>query len=511
MPETPQELIRVAVGAAVAGFALGALATYQFGPQKRRKPKRVFTLPTSYIDIPDREPLKTGEDPDKFEIVEIEHLGKFFEGAAVKNLMHSVGGVGEYNQFIGMDQGIQVDVIVKESSIPRQLAYVRAGPREVLHFDASRVTAAIVTCGGLCPGLNNVIRGITKTLMFQYKCKRIIGVKGGFDGFVRDDYMELTREVIKGIQNKGGTILGTSRGGFDLDGIMRFVEKHEVDHLYVIGGDGTHRGAYKVFEEAQKRGLALAVGGIPKTIDNDIDLIDRTFGFQTSVEAAQAAIRSAKTEAQSNMPNGIGLVKLMGRHAGFLASHSTLSSGDVDLCLIPEEPIDLAGCVAHLENIIAAKGHAVVVVAEGAGEEICKDFTNGAVDKSGNRALPPVGDVLSKHFKDHFKTKGMEVTLKYIDPSYTVRACPANAADGLYCMMLAQNVVHGCMAGYTGFTVGLVNNRMVLIPIPLLVQGSPRVLNPNGRTWERVLTETGQLKSKVKKQQTKHDNVTILK
>ena len=281
------------------------------------------------------------------------------------------------------------------------------------------------------------------------------------------------------------------------------MEKHNVDQLYVIGGDGTHRGAYKVFEEAQRRGLALAVGGIPKTIDNDIDLIDRTFGFQTSVEAAQQAIRAAKTEAQSNMPNGIGLVKLMGRHAGFLASHATLSSGDVDLCLIPEEPIDLEGCVSHLEAIIAAKGHAVVVVAEGAGEEICKDFTSGAVDKSGNRALPPVGDVLSKHFKEYFKTKGMEITLKYIDPSYTVRACPANAADGLYCMMLAQNVVHGCMAGYTGFTVGLVNNRMVLLPIPMLVANSPRVLNPNGRTWERVLTETGHLKSKVKSKQGK--------
>ena len=293
--------------------------------------------------------------------------------------------------------------------------------------------------------------------------------------------------------------------------LFRFVEKHGVDQLYVIGGDGTHRGAYKVFEEAQRRGLALAVGGIPKTIDNDIDLIDRTFGFQTSVEAAQSAIRSAKTEAQSNMPNGIGMVKLMGRHAGFLASHATLSSGDVDLCLIPEEPIDLAGCTSHLETIISQKGHAVVVVAEGAGEEICKDFTGGAVDKSGNRALPPVGDVLSKHFKDHFKSKGKEVTLKYIDPSYIVRACPANAADGLYCMMLAQNVVHGCMAGYTGFTVGLVNNRMVLIPIPMLVQGSPRVLNPNGRTWERVLTETGQLKSKVKSKQGKAENVAILK
>ena len=200
----------------------------------------------------------------------------------------------------------------------------------------------------------------------------------------------------------------------------------------------------------------------------------------------------------SNKPNGIGVVKLMGRYSGFLASHACLSSGDVDLCLIPEEPIDLDACMKHVKHIVSQKGHAVVVVAEGAGAEICTDFHAG-VDKSGNPDKPPIGEVLTKELKNYFKSNDMDITLKYIDPSYTVRACPANASDGVYCMMLSQNVVHGCMAGYTGFTVGLVNNRMVLIPIPMLVKGSPRTMNPNGRTWERVLTETGQPKSKMAK------------
>jgi len=433
-------------------------------------------LKPNSLDIPD------------YEIMKLDNLNEIFVGANVENQCC-------YNQFIGADQGIAVDTIITNSQVPRPLAYVRAGPRAILYFDPEQVIPAIVTCGGLCPGLNNVIRGITKTLVMQYKVKKIMGVIGGFNGFVKDEWIELTRDSVRGIHHLGGTVLGTSRGGFDLDGIMRFIERHGVNHLYVIGGDGTHRGAYKVFQEAQRRGIPLAVGGIPKTIDNDIDLIDRTFGFSTSVEAAQLAIRSAKVEAMSNRPNGIGVVKLMGRHSGFLTSHACLSSGDANLCLIPEEAIDLPVILEHVEAVLKRQGHVVIVVAEGAGEEICADFNSGAVDKSGNRALPPIGEVLTKHIKDYFAQRGREYTLKYIDPSYTVRACPANASDGLYCLMLAQNVVHGCMAGYTGFTVGLVNNRMVLLPIPQLCENSPRFMNPNGRTWERVLTETGQPKA----------------
>ena len=233
--------------------------------------------------------------------------------------------------------------------------------------------------------------------------------------------------------------------------------------------------------------------GIPKTIDNDVDLIDRSFGFQTSVEAAQAAIRSAKTEAICNLPNGIGVVKLMGRSAGFIAVHATLASGDVDLCLVPEVPIVLEGergCLPHLVQRVQQKGHAVVVVAEGAGEELLGQ--NEEKDASGNKKLPAIGEFLKEKIVTFFKSQGLPSTVKYIDPSYMVRSVPANAADSIYCSLLAQNAVHGAMAGFTQFTVGLCNNRLVYLPIPLVVATSPRVMDPVGRTWERVLSVTRQ-------------------
>jgi 6-phosphofructokinase 1 len=235
------------------------------------------------------------------------------------------------------------------------------------------------------------------------------------------------------------------------------------------------------------------VAGIPKTIDNDIDYIDHSFGFSSAVEAAQAAIRSAKTEAVCNLPNGIGIVKLMGRSAGFIAAHATMASGDVDLCLVPEVPLVLdgpTGCLPHLMRRVKQQGYAVVVVAEGAGEELLG--SSAEKDAGGNKKLPPIGEYMKKVIEEYFVQHGDVATVKYIDPSYMVRSVPANAADSLYCMQLAQNAVHGAMAGYTGFSVGLCNNRMVWLPIPELVATSPRSMNACGRTWERVLALTRQ-------------------
>lgn len=323
----------------------------------------------------------------------------------------------------------------------------------------------------------------------------VYGIRGGFSGF-HDAHrlpIMLTPERVDQIHHEGGTILGSSRGGFDIDKIIHFLEEKQICQLYIIGGDGTHRGANKIGEECLKRGLNIAVVGIPKTIDNDVDLIDRSFGFQTSVEAAQAAIRSAKTEAICNLPNGIGVVKLMGRSAGFIAVHATLASGDVDLCLIPEVPIVLEGergCLPHLAQRVQQKGHAVVVVAEGAGEELLGQ--SAEKDASGNKKLPAIGQFLKEKIGVYFKSQGQPSTVKYIDPSYMVRSVPANAADSIYCSLLAQNAVHGAMAGFTQFTVGLCNNRLVYLPIPLVVATSPRVMDPVGRTWERVLSVTRQ-------------------
>jgi 6-phosphofructokinase 1 len=287
--------------------------------------------------------------------------------------------------------------------------------------------------------------------------------------------------------------LGSSRGGFDIEKIRNFIHKHKINNLYVIGGDGTHRGAFRIHEDCMEHGMNVAVAGIPKTIDNDVDYIDHSFGFNSAVEAAQYAIRSAKTEAVCNLPNGIGIVKLMGRSAGFIAAHATMASSDVDLCLVPEVPTVLEGpngCLPHLMRRVKQQGYAVVVVAEGAGEEVLG--ISAETDASGNKKLPAIGEFMKQAVTDFFAKHGDVATVKYIDPSYTVRSVPANAADSLYCMQLAQNAVHGAMAGFTGFSVGLCNNRMVWLPIPELVATSPRSMNPRGRTWERVLALTRQ-------------------
>lgn len=439
----------------------------------------------------------------------------------------------EYNAWVGEQDFVLADVVNNQdynawvksktpgsaSSSQNVLAvraFPRAGPRGILHFEPTEVRAAIVNCGGLCPGLNNVIHNIVDTLAFTYGVETIYGIRGGYRGLSAaaslpdvavwqrmevagsgtvSEYepIMLTPKVVSQIHHDGGTFLGSARGGFDADAICRFLEEKRINQLYVIGGDGTHRGAYNLMNECVSRGLNVAVAGIPKTIDNDIGLIDHSFGFKSAVEAAQDALLAAKVEATGNMPNGIVVVKLMGRSAGFVAAYAVLGSGDVDLCLIPEVPIVMDGphgCLRHIEDVLARKGHVVVVTAEGAGEELLGQ--SAEVDSGGNRKLPDIGKYLTDVIKNHFGEMQKEVTVKYIEPTYMIRSVPANAQDSYECYLLASGAVHGSMAGYTGFSTGLMNNHSVLIPIPALVNASPRSMNPKGRTWERVTAMTGQ-------------------
>lgn len=398
-----------------------------------------------------------------------------------------------YNAFIPDDEAVLLD-IVRTKKMDTGKAFLRAGPRAEIVFRGSDVTAAIVTCGGLCPGLNDVIEELVKVLYYNYGCDVIYGIRNGYRGFWDPTYrpfMKLSPVTVDNINQRGGTILGASRGGFDIEKILNAVSEFGINHLYIIGGDGTHRGANKIAEEAIKRKLRLVVACIPKTIDNDIGVIDKSFGFDSAVAEAEKAIFSAVVESRCT-PLGIGIVQLMGREAGYIAAHATLSARQVDLCLVPEVPFPLYGdgIMLHLDKVMRSQGSAVIVVAEGAGSHLLT--ASGQKDESGNTVLPEIGHFLKEEIKKYFKSKKMNVSIKYHDPSYMIRSVSANAADSIYCTVLAQNAVHAAMAGYTGFTVGVVNNRTVILPIPVISATSPSYLNPTGRTWERVLTITQQ-------------------
>ena len=334
--------------------------------------------------------------------------------------------------------------------------------------------------------------------------KRVLGIRGGWWGFHKKENLppkELSVTSIDGVQHLGGTHLGSSRGGFDADKVLDFCIQWNVNLLFVIGGDGTHRGALAVAELARTKSMSISVAGIPKTIDNDIGLIDRSFGFETAVAEAKVAIKSAKIEA-SCAPNGIGIVKLMGRDSGYIAAHSTISShGDVDLLLIPELVLDInptspTNVFDWLDKVLQSKGHAVIVLSEGAGADILlnEQRTSQTTADGKQPKLPPIGEYMKRVIQQHFDSIEKEVTVKYIDPSYMIRSVPANAFDSMYALMLGQNAVHGAMAGYTSFSAGLINNRSVYIPITELLRVSPRGINPNGRTVDRIIAVTGQPK-----------------
>lgn len=368
----------------------------------------------------------------------------------------------------------------------------RAGPREKIYFKPEDVKAAIVTCGGLCPGLNDVIRQIVITLEI-YGVKKITGIPFGYRGFSDKGVAEmpLSRTVVQNIHLSGGSLLGVSRGGPSVSEIVDNMEEREINMLFVLGGNGTHAGANAIHDECRRRKLKVTVVGVPKTIDNDILLMDKTFGFDTAVEEAQRAINSAYIEAHSAY-RGIGIVKLMGRSSGYIAMHASLSSGQIDICLIPEVPFNLHGphgVLKHLKYLLDNKGSAVLCVAEGAGQNLVE--STNAKDASGNIILGDIGVHIQQETRKYFKEIGAPADVKYIDPTYMIRACRANASDAILCAVLGQNAVHGAFAGYSGITVGICNTHYVYFPIPEVI-AQPRLVDPNSRMWHRCLTSTGQ-------------------
>jgi len=366
-----------------------------------------------------------------------------------------------------------------------------AGPREKIYFDPSKLKCGIVTCGGLCPGLNDVIRAIVLSLHFHYGVQTVFGFRYGYEGLTyRNGHtpLELSPVVVNDIHQKGGTILGSSRGPQDVSDMVDTLERLNVGILFTIGGDGTLRGAQAINQEIARRNIKISVIGIPKTIDNDISNVQLSFGFETAVSEASKIINAANNEATGAW-NGIGLVKLMGRESGFIAAYATLATSEVNFCLVPEVPFSLDGLLSALKTRLENRRHAVIVVGEGAGQDLMRG--TGEMDASGNIRLGDIGIFLKERITSHFKKIGMAVTLKYIDPSYTIRSMPANPHDSVFCLLLGYNAVHAGMAGRTNMVVGFWKNEFTHVPIPMATFKRKRI-DPGGKLWSNVLSSTGQ-------------------
>lgn len=369
-----------------------------------------------------------------------------------------------------------------------------AGPRKKIFFDPAQTNCAIVTCGGLCPGFNDVIRAIVMQAHYRYGVRRIYGIPYGFEGLIPEyghAIVNLTPDAVANIHEFGGTWLGTSRGPQDVLRMVDRLQELNVNILFVIGGDGSQRGALAIEKEARRRGAKLAVVGVPKTIDNDMIYMDKSFGYETAAAEAVEAVHAAHTEARSAR-GGIGLVKLMGRHSGFIACAATIASGEVNAVLIPEVPFALDGPHGFLEVIrqrVVTRGHAVVIVAEGAGQEHLG--SSGETDASGNVRLGDIGHFLKDKITAHFKQCGTALTLKYIDPSYMIRSVPAMPQDRIYCMRLGQAAVHAGMAGKTGLIVARWHSVYVHVPISVATSAR-RTVDPGQDIWLSVLESTGQ-------------------
>ena len=425
----------------------------------------------------------------------IEELGKPSIQSPIQMSKVSGDGIANYvteEQFIRLGAAATLG---PQHPLKKSQVLECAGPREFIYFSPSHVHAGIVSCGGLCPGINDVIRAIVRCLWYRYGVTRISGIRYGYLGFLPEhqfDLMQLSPPVVDDIHKLGGTFLGSARGGgSEVEKIVDTMERLNLNMCFTIGGDGTQRGTVDIAEEIDKRRLKIAMIGIPKTVDNDFALIDRSFGFNTAVAKAVEVVTAAHMEAASAI-NGIGLVKVMGRDSGFIAAHTALASHEVNFVLIPEVPFNLEGYngfLLHLENRLKKRHHAVIVVAEGAMQD--QLLKEKKTDAGGNIKMADVGIYLRSRIINYFEEKGMEINLKYIDPSYAIRSAPANPGDSIYCERLGNAAAHAAMAGKTKLIIGLVNNEFVHLPIRSVITHRNKV-NPESALWRDTIDATHQ-------------------
>lgn len=376
--------------------------------------------------------------------------------------------------FVDMNTIVQKNIIYDRTETKQNKTdvYRKAGPTKKLFFNPKSVNAAILNAGGLCPGINNIVYDLVFSLEHVYNVNKIYGIKNGYTGIIRHNMLELNMDAIEGIQHQSGSFLGTSRGSFDPTLVLDYLQYRKIQQLFIIGGDGTHKGAFDLFEHAKKRKQTLSIACLPKTIDNDLPIIDKSFGFDTAVEAAKQAIMAAHSEARST-ENGIGIVKLMGRSCGWIAMYSSLASYNVDICMIPERNYDFERVIEYVDYKLNTQGHCVIVIAEGVDTNIKGVYVEEKND---------IGVWLRENIRNRFP----EACVKYIDPTYLIRALPANCSDSIYCKLLAQSAVHAAMSGVTGFTVGSINGKMCIIPLCKMVNDSNKI-PLDDKMWIRLV------------------------
>ncbi len=417
----------------------------------------------------------------------VEKLGD----AKITSPLHSIDFVDDSAKIIyENDPEILAATVNSKQELP---AFVQAGPRKKMFHDPAWSKAAILTAGGLCPGLNVVIKFLARTLGKQYGVRTVYGIRYGYKGLVPDYKLEplmLNDEIVDDIHEMGGSILSSARGRQDENTMVDTLERMGINMLFCIGGDGTLRCAHDIATVIKKRKLSISVIGIPKTIDNDISFVDKSFGFETAVYSTSLFVTAAHNEAEGAY-NGIGLIKVMGRDSGFIAAYATLANSHVNYCLVPEKPFRLYGVgqdalLPNLEERLKEKKHTVIMVAEGAGQDLFEKHAAGT-DASGNKLHDDIGLLLKAKIQEYFKGKDIEINLKYFDPSYTIRSVPARGTDAVFCTMLAQNAVHAAMAGYTDAVVGHWHDAFTLVPIPLATRQRKKI-DLKSQLWSSVMS-----------------------
>ena len=394
--------------------------------------------------------------------------------------------------FVADSTYVRLPLEIDTAAVGSGQLFEKAGPRENIFFDPTKTKAAIVTCGGLCPGLNNVIRSVYLQLHFHYGVSAVLGIRYGYSGFAPEcaaSPVWLNTEMVNDIHQRGGTLLGSSRGPVSPDIIVDFLERRGINILFTVGGDGTQRGAHAVAEEVTRRKLKISVIGIPKTIDDDVMFVNRSFGYFTAISRAKDIIDSAHVEAHCAR-NGIAIVKVMGRDSGFIAAGATLASQEVNFALVPESPFKLEGergLLAELHRRLLERHHALIVVAEGAGQDLMPPSDER--DASGNLKHRDIGLFLKHKIAEHFARLRFPVVLRYIDPSYYIRSVPASTVDSVMCDSFARHAVHAAMAGKTDMIIGLQHGMFIHVPIPMATVQRKRL---SAQEWASVVTATGQ-------------------